>query len=236
MKYLKLFESYSEGDKRYYYVQGGEGHKELIKIKTDIVESMDPPMVDVWEKLSDILLGIKEKWGKFNDKNGQNLDVVDFDKLNLNVDIGDFIDYVIAHEGDTFYRSGNVITITDRNKKEKFRNFYPDGSKKSYDGRLSVYGSSFDQMFYDFYKKNNGKVNPIYNFLIAFESEYVDNNTNRIKEMIFDLTKEADRAIKKMNARIVKLETFDNNSSKWIKIKNLSQVIYPRLSVSFVIN
>jgi hypothetical protein len=240
MKYLKKYEELTwsdlEAGKFEYYVQGGKGANELIKIKTDILESMDPPMVDVWESLSDSLLELKEKWATFRTKYDSDREVVDFDSLDLNVDIKEDTDYTIAHESDTFYNRGNTLKIVDRSKKEKHRKFLPDGTERGYDSRISMYGSDFDQKFYNFYMKNSQKVNTMYNFLIGFESEYVNNNIEKLNEMLTDLIKSIKTSIKRLNGKIVKLEYFDNEKSKWRKINDLSQMNYPRVSVSFVIN
>ena len=70
MKHIQSFEGLTNwrDNKSEYYVQRGKGYEELVKIKTDILESMNPPMIEVWENLSDSLLDIVEKWGKFRSK------------------------------------------------------------------------------------------------------------------------------------------------------------------------
>lgn len=234
MRYLKSFEGLTNW-RDDYYVKSGEGAKELIKIKTDILNSMNPPMIDVWETLSDSLLDLKENWGKFKTKYDSYREVIDFDNLDLNVDTKKDSDYKIASEKDTFYNRGNTIKIVDRTEKENYRKFYSDGTERKYDSRLSIYGSNFDQEFYDFYKKN-GKVDPFYNFLIGFESEYVDNNIEKLEEMNSDLIKSIKTAMNRLNGKIIKLQYFHHTVGEWKKINDLSQMKWPRVSVSFVIN
>jgi len=156
--------------------------------------------------------------------------------LDLNVDIGKESYYTIAHETDKFYNRGNTILIRDREKKKEYR------KTKSYDSRLSMYGSDFDQDFYDYYKKMNGKVNPFYSIQVRFESEYVDNNTNKMNKMIEDLIKSLNTAMRRLNAKIVGIKYFvgkhfvdsDNLEKKWwVSVNSLSEVKYPNIEISF---
>lgn len=234
MKYIKKFEGWVDNSKPKYYVQKGEGYNELVKIKTQILESMNPPIEDVWETISDSLVSLEDNWGKFTTKYDSDKEVVDVGMLDLNVDIKDKSYYTIAHESDTFYSRGNTITIRDREKKEEYR------KTKSYNDRLSMYGSNFDQKFYDYYKKVNGKVDPFYSILVKFESEYVNNNIDKMSEMIEDLTRSLNTVMKRLNAKVLSIYYFDNENymplnNNWKKVNSLSEVKYPIVEISFKI-
>ena len=233
MKRLKTFEGWGDNSKPKYYVEKGEGYDELTRIKTEILNSMNPPIEDVWETLSDSLLELEENWGKFTTKNEDEIDVVDIGMLDLDVDIKQESNYTIAHETDTFYNRGNTLKITDRKKKEEYRK-----SVYNRDRRLSLYGSFFDQKLYDFYKKMDGKVKPFYSILVKFESEYVKNNPDKRSEMIKDLSSSMKTALRRLNAKVVKIEYFDDDNysserNNWVKVNDLSQVKYPNISVEF---
>ena len=240
MVYIKTFEGWGDDTKPQYYVQKGEGHDELTKIKTKILEDMNPPMPDVWEGLSDTLLDVQDKWGKFTNKYESERSIIEFSSLDLDVDISDpscfppFLRYTIASESDTFYNRGDSIIITDREKKEEYR------KGKSYDSRLSTYGSSFDQRFYNFYKKMNGEVSPFYSFLIGVDSEYADKNPDDIKELTDDIVSGIKSSISRLRGKIVKISYFDSpnyapSNNNWKKVSDLSQVTYPRISIGFKI-
>ena len=151
----------------------------------------------------------------------------------MDVDIQSDSDYTIAHEHDYIWERGNSVSKDPRD--------IPTEKK------LSMYASDFDWEFLDYYKKHNGQVNPFYSFMIAFDSDYKDGRKGWSDEQIQEMTKElvtsVKSVLKRLNAKVVKLEAYDENKANsnanvsWSTItsKNLDDIKYPRFKIGFTV-
>lgn len=218
-------------------------YKELKEIKISLLDSMDPPMIDVFEELDDYLLEFVEKYGKLTTKHGSTRNIIDFDEINLSVDVGDeYQNYDIAHERNYVYRNGKSVDVS-RSEKIKYEN-------------LSFYGGPIDRKFYDLYKMKNGKLDLFYGFLIGFDSSYkIGSALNsseegyrewsdmNIKEMSDEIKKYIGQALKRLsytyNVDIVQLQIFDpsKKDKHWVKEKtnDLSKINYPRVYIGITV-
>ena len=206
---------------------------DVPKVKAEIYQSMNPPMIEVYEDWSDYLLELTDEYDEVTSPYGDVRDIIDIDGLDLDVDIEFDSDYTIAHEHDYIWERGNSVSKDPRD--------IPTEKK------LSMYGSDFDWEFLDYYKKHNGKVNPFYSFMIAFDSDYKDGRKGWSDEQIQEMTKElvisVKSVLKRLNAKIVKLEAYNENKansigfSSWTTItsKNLDDIKYPRFKIGFTI-
>lgn len=231
MKYLKKFnEGFLNTNDA---VELRDRYNELKEAKIKIYESMNPSMIEVFEDWSDYLLEIKDKYGQVTSPYGDVRDIIDIDGLDLDVDIQSDSDYTIAHEHDYVWERGHSVPKDPRD--------IPTEKK------LSMYDSDFDWEFLDYYKKHNGQVNPFYSFMIAFDSDYKDGRKGWSDEQIQEMTKElvtsVKSVLKRLNAKVVKLEAYDENKansigfSSWTTItsKNLDDIKYPRFKIGFTI-
>jgi hypothetical protein len=238
MKYLKKFNEefispYATDAEKESLAEKNRKYNELKEAKVKIYESMDPPMIEVFEDWSDYLLEIKDKYGEVTSPYGDVRDIIEIDGLDLDVDIDSESDYTVAHEHDYIWERGNPVSKDPRD--------IPTEKK------LSMYGSDFDWEFLDYYKKHNGQVNPFYSFMVAFDSDYKDGrkgwSDEQIQEMTRELITSVKNVLKRLNAKVVKLEAYDENkansnaSVSWntITSKNLDDVKYPRFKIGFII-
>lgn len=228
MNHLKKFEKfinqYASEEEKENLAEKHRKYNELVQIKSEIYESMSPSMIEVYEDWSDYFLEIVEKYGKITSKYGDVRDTIDLDGLDLCVDIGGDTDYTIAHEKDYIYQRGIRF--------EKDPKDIPTREK------LSMYASDFDWDFYDYYKKHNGEVNPFYSFRIAFDIDYKDGRgkgwtETDIMEMTQEIVSSTKQALKRLNAKIVKIDAYDGD--KWFNLssKNLDDVKYPNFTIGF---
>lgn len=231
MKYLKLFNEARKhkqwGDPPEYYVQSGKGADELRYIKTNIVNSMSPPMWDVWVDLDEYMLDLMDKYK----------DNIDFTGIDLSVNIPGYYSYHIASEGRYDYRRGER-TLAKRD--DKNRQIYTQNSEygwyKAGDiyNTLSTYGSEFDQKFFDYYNKLNGKLYLYYEFLIGAESEFIkDLDEKQYNDLVFEIRDAVKYAVKKLGGKIIKVEQYDSNKkNNWEEV-SIDNVDCARLNVSF---
>lgn len=223
MKHLKKFnENFLSTEES---VRRQDKYNELKRIKIQLYESQNPPMVEVFQDLDDYLLDIREKHSQFQNYYGTTRDVIDFDDLDLVLDIGQGSDYVIAHEKNYIWERGQRVDIE------------PDQIETV--KKLSMYGSDFDWDFLDFYNKHNGKVSPFYSILIGCDDDYMRNwSQEQVKEMADELRFTVATALKRLSAKIVKIEQYNPNKTgddSWEKVPNLESINYPRISVGFKI-
>jgi hypothetical protein len=238
MKYLKKFNEefispYASDEEKASLADKNRKYNELKEAKIKIYESMKPSMIEVFEDWSDYLLEIKDKYGQVTSPHGDVRDIIDIDGLDLDVDIESDSDYTIAHEHDYVWERGHSVSKDPRD--------IPTEKK------LSMYGSDFDWEFLDYYKKHNCQVNPFYSFMIAFDSDYKDGrkgwSDEQIREMTKELTTSVKNVLKRLNAKVVKLEAYNENKansigfSSWTTItsKNLDDIKYPRFKIGFTI-
>lgn len=233
MKHLKKFNEefispYATDEEKESLAEKNRKYNELKEIKIKLYESQNPPMVDVFQDLDDYLLDIREKHSKFQNHYGTTRDAIDFDDLDLVVDIGSDSDYVIAHEKNYIWRRGERVNM--------------EPSQIETTKKLSMYGSDFDWEFLDFYKKHNGKVNPFYSILIGFDSDYKDSreedgwSEEQIKEMTNELRSVVESALRRLGAKIVKVSQYNPKKigdDSWEDVPNLESINYPRISVGF---
>ena len=239
MKYLKKFNEefispYASDEEKASLADKNRKYNELKEAKIKIYESMNPPMIEVFEDWSDYLLEIKDNYGQVTSPYGDVRDIIEIDGLDLDVDIQSDSDYTIAHEHDYIWERGNSVSKDPRD--------IPTEKK------LSMYASDFDWEFLDYYKKHNGQVNPFYSFMIAFDSDYNDGrgegwSDDQIQEMTQELVTSVKSVLKRLNAKVVKLEAYDANKANsnanvsWSTItsKNLDDIKYPRFKIGFTI-
>lgn len=227
MKHLKKFNEEFTDEYKENLAEKHLKYIELKEAKIKIYESQNPPMVEVFQDLDDYLLELTEKYGEVESKYGDVRNAIDFDNLDLVLDIGQDSDYVIAHESSHVWRRGNMIEVNPADV---------DTSDK-----LSMYASSFDWDFLDFYKKHQGKVEPFYSFLIGFDSDYKGGREQNwtqeeIKEMTDELRSTVSSALKRLSAKIVKIEQYNPKKiggDSWEKVPNLESINYPRILVGF---
>lgn len=222
---------YNEHPQSFLYWQ--QWYNELKESKIKIYESMSPPMIEVFEDWSDYLLEIKDKYGEVTSPYGDVRDIIDVDGLDLDVDIESESDYTVAHEHDHVWERGHEVAKDPRDI--------------PVDKKLSIYGFDFDWEFLSYYQKHNGQVNPFYSFMIAFDSDYKGGrgeegwSDEEVQEMTQELVTSVKSVLKRLNAKIVKLEAYDANKANsnanvsWSKVtsKNLDDIKYPRFKVGF---
>lgn len=226
MIYLKLYEEHNSPK---YYVQSVEGAKELKQIKLKILDSMNPPMADIWIKFDDYMLPLIDRYGE---------DIIEYDSIDLCVSIPG--KYTIATEQNyNYYRGYKTLLQRDENnlKIHDRDSFYPGYYKKGdVVNRLSIYGSSFDQEFFDYYKSRNGKLTPFYHVLIGPNASYLKDITDeKYQELVLSIKEVTKSAIKRLGGKILEVEQYNSlGNANWEKT-TIDNVKYPRISVSFKI-
>ncbi len=221
MRIKKFIEDFTDGNKI--------KSKTLKEIKTEIYESMNPSVIDVYEDFSDYLLELTDKYDKVTSPYGDVRDIIDLGWLELNVALqGKYLgdEYTIATEKDSIWQRGQRIEIDPRD--------IPTSKK------LSIYGSDFDEDFLRYYKKVGGKVEPYYAFLIGFDNDYQNGRRGGwTQEMISEMTEEliisVKRCLKRLSAKIVRLEAYDGNEWGLVRSNNLDEIKYPRFKVGFTV-
>lgn len=82
MRHIQKFESYES--------KVAEKHKKndsLQSIKRDLISKMGHNPIDVWYDIDDRLINLKDKFGSFVDKYNSTRSVIDFDCIDIEVDI-----------------------------------------------------------------------------------------------------------------------------------------------------
>jgi hypothetical protein len=227
MKHLRKFNEEFTDDHKENLSDRNRRYNELKSIKIKLYESQNPPMVEVFQDLNDYLLELTDKYGEVESKYGDVRPVIDFDDLDLVVDVGKDNDYLIASEKNYIWQGFNRVEM--------------DPTQIETSKKLSMYGTDFDWDFLYLYKKNNGKVNTFYSILIGFDSDYLGGREvgwpqEQIKEMTDELRNVVSSALKRLSAKAVKIEQYNQNKvGSWEKVPNLESISYPRISVGFKI-
>lgn len=237
MRYIKKFESHqsriAEKNKKHNYIQS---------IKKDLISKMDPNPIDVWYDIDDRLIELKDKFGTFVSKYGSTRSVIDFDGIDINIDI---------KNNSSYYTLADISNHKwDNNKKVNL-----EEAKVDY----SIYASSFDDEFLKYYEKykysKTDALKPFYTILIGFETEYVNMNKEKCDDFSNELGKEVSSALQKMphTIKIKSISYFNGEKladilkspnaintvkfNQWVdlppSLSSLSNLKYPRLTVSF---
>lgn len=217
-------------------IKFNESLRRLDDIKIKIYESMDPPMVDVWEDWRDYLLELTDKYFcEFTDKQDKALDVED---LSLVVDIpvnSSFTDYSnfpkfeynIATERDYFFTQG-------------WKKIFKDPRDIPVSNKIgSGYQSSYDSTFLDLYDSKSEKLEPYYFFGISIHPEYRGGEHNwteeETQEMTDELVNTVKRLLRRLGATIVNLHLYKLSSNEYVRLssKNLDDIDFPAFKVGF---
>jgi hypothetical protein len=188
--------------------------------KIEIVENMDPSPIDIWYEIDDGFLDLKDKYGKFDDKYGTERYALDFDDIDVQIDIEDkSAFYTICHIKNYKWNRGQRIDFEDAQIE------------------YSIYGN-FDYQAHDFLIKNPN-VKPFYTILTGFEHGYItdENKESLCKDLSDSLLSMMKRLPSRYNVEIINIEELRN---KWIvkpnNISSLTNLKYPRISLSFSVN
>ena len=111
MKHLRKFNEEFTDDHKENLSDRNRRYNELKSIKIKLYESQNPPMVEVFQDLNDYLLELTDKYGEVESKYGDVRPVIDFDDLDLVVDVGKDNDYLIASEKNYIWQGFNRVEM-----------------------------------------------------------------------------------------------------------------------------
>ena len=228
MRYIRKFESHESK-----VAEKNKKHDYLNSIKENLISKMNHNPIDVWYEIDDRLTGLKDKFGTFVNKYDSTRPVIDFDDIDIEIDIKKESYYSLASISNYKWKRGDRVNLEEANMK------------------YSVYSSSFDDEFLKYYERykysKTDVLKPFYSILIGFDGDYIMQNKEKYNELGNELGKEVSSALHRIpyTIKIKNIEYFDANkytpgSNSWIKIPpsfdSLKDLSHPRIYLSFFVD
>lgn len=223
MRHIKKFESYeskvAEKNKKHHY---------LNSIKENLISKLGHNPIDVWYDLDDRLTELKDKFGTFISKYDSTRPVIDFDDIDIEVDIKKESYYTLSHISNYKWKGGDRVSLEEANME------------------YSMYLSSFDDEFLKYYERykysKTDVLKPFYSILIGFDIDYRKENKEKQEELASELGNEVSSALHRVpyTIKIKSIEYFDDEKVEWFSLppsfNSLKELKYPRIKVSFFVD